>query len=316
MQKLRIITEKKKVLTIAYQEFIKQKEFEGLSERTLDKYTYCWTEFERSITSVFTADISLNSINEYLHYLKENTRTNDVTQRIRVQQIRVAIYWFIEQGYTPYFRIKLPKAVTKVKDIYTTSELEKLLVKPNISKCTFSEYRNWAVVNFLLGTGCRADTLVNIQINDLDLKTAQVRYSHTKNKNQQIVPLTKVLIKVLNEYTLKTGLNSSNENYLFPNSFGAKMTPGSLSHRMREYNRKRGVMRTGTHLFRHTFASLWIKTGGDPFRLQRILGHSTLKMVQNYVRLYTDDIADSYELSNPLEQLSGNKNYINVRGKK
>ena len=75
-------------------------------------------------------------------------------------------------------------------------------------------------------------------------------------------------------------------------------------------------MRTGTHLFRHTFASLWIKTGGDPFRLQRILGHSTLKMVQNYVRLNTNDIAESYERSNPLEQLSSNKSYKNVGGRK
>lgn len=316
MQKLRINNEKKKVLEVAYNEFAKQKEFEGLAERTLHKYKYCWTEFEHSITAVFTSEITLNSINEYLHYLKENTRTNDVTQRIRVQQIRVAIYWFIEQGYTPYFRIKLPKAVTKVKDIYTTAELEKLLVKPDIKQCAFSEYRNWVAVNFLLGTGCRANTLVNIQIKDLDMKTAQVRYSHTKNKRQQVVPLTKVLVKVLNEYTVKTGLDRDIENYLFPNSFGQQMPTASLSHRISSYNRSRGVIKTSTHLFRHTFASLWIKTGGDPFRLQRILGHSTLKMVQNYVRLNTDDIAESYERSNPLEQLSSNKSYINVRGRK
>ena len=316
MQKLKVNNESKKLLNVAYSEFIKQKEYEGLAERTIEKYTACWKEFERSTSAVYTSEIALSSVNEYLQYLKENTRTNDMTRRIRLQQVRFAVYWFIEQGYTPYFRIRLPKAVKKVKEIYTTYELEKLLVKPNLYTCPFSEFRNWVVINFLLGTGCRASTLVSIQLKDLDLRTAQVTYRHTKNKHQQVVPLTKSLVKVLNEYVTKTGLDLNNDNYLFPNSFGQQMKSGSMAHRLREYNKRRGVIRTGTHLFRHTFASLWIKSGGDPFRLQRILGHSTLKMVQNYVRLYTDDIAESYERSNPLEQLSNNKTFINLGGRR
>ena len=51
IRKLRTNNEKKKVLEITYNEFAKQKEFEGLSERTLQKYKYRWTEFERDMNN-------------------------------------------------------------------------------------------------------------------------------------------------------------------------------------------------------------------------------------------------------------------------
>ncbi|MDC7243814.1 MAG: site-specific integrase [Sphaerochaetaceae bacterium] len=314
MERIRIKNESKKGFDSAFNEFINEKSIEGLSEKTLEKYSICWNEFVGSISADSTDVISNTSVNEYIAYLKAFTGACDITRRVRIQQVRVAIYWFQNRGYTPRFKIKLPKAVTKVKDIYTEEELKRLLVKPNLHKCDFSEYRNWVVVNFLIGTGCRANTLVNIKVKDVDLVNAQVRYTTTKNKRQQIVPLPLSLVKVLNTYLVKTRLNQNDDNYVFPNSYGNQWNSNSLSNRLREYNRRHGVNKTGVHLFRHTFASYWIKTGGDPFRLQKILGHSSLKMVQNYVRMYSDDISEAYLKSNPLESLSKSNKYIYLRG--
>ena len=51
-----------------------------------------------------------------------------------------------------------------------------------------------------------------------------------------------------------------------------------MAHDLSRYNRKRGVEKISAHLFCHTFAKNWILQGGDPLRLQKILGHSTLAM--------------------------------------
>jgi integrase/recombinase XerD len=39
------------------------------------------------------------------------------------------------------------------------------------------------------------------------------------------------------------------------------------------------------HALRHTFALNYIRMGGGEFRLQKVLGHTTLAMTRKYVNL-------------------------------
>ena len=63
--------------------------------------------------------------------------------------------------------IRFIKEVITVKYGYTDSELNLLLKKPNLKKCEFCEYRNWVITNYLLGTGNRLNTVINIRIEDV-----------------------------------------------------------------------------------------------------------------------------------------------------
>ncbi|PIP82606.1 MAG: hypothetical protein CO113_10765 [Elusimicrobia bacterium CG_4_9_14_3_um_filter_62_55] len=53
----------------------------------------------------------------------------------------------------------------------------------------------------------------------------------------------------------------------------------------------------------HTFATQYIRNGGDPFSLQAILGHSTLEMVRNYVNLGSRDVAQQHGKFSPMDRL-------------
>ena len=48
------------------------------------------------------------------------------------------------------------------------------------------------------------------------------------------------------------------------------------------------------HKWRHTFATTFIKNGGDLETLRLLLGHTNLKTTQKYLHLSRNDIVDNY----------------------
>ena len=53
-------------------------------------------------------------------------------------------------------------------------------------------------------------------------------------------------------------------------------------------------------------AKKWILNGGDIFRLQKLLGHSSLDIVKEYVDMFSCDLMKDYNNFNPLESMSVN----------
>ncbi|MCY1279473.1 Tyrosine recombinase XerD [compost metagenome] len=58
-----------------------------------------------------------------------------------------------------------------------------------------------------------------------------------------------------------------------------------------------------THVLRHTFASHFVMAGGDILTLQRILGHTDIKMTMRYAHLSPDHLVGALKFS-PLAQLA------------
>jgi integrase/recombinase XerD len=217
-------------------------------------------------------------------------------------------------GYLESFKIRLIKAVKQVKDTYTKQEIEKLLKKPNIRKCNYVEYRSWVITNTLLGTGIRANTLINLKIKDVDLNNDLLFLSSTKSKKQQIIPIPLSLVNILDEYIQirLTQTNGDLEEWLFVSAYGQKLNRNSLNHSIRNYNNKRKVLRQGVHCWRHTFAKMALIDGKiDSLRLQRLLGHADLDMVKEYVEIFTEDLQKDVNTYNPLEIMLSNNNKAN-----
>lgn len=65
----------------------------------------------------------------------------------------------------------------------------------------------------------------------------------------------------------------------------------------------RGVYRIYVRLYRHIFDKIVINNGIDPLRLQKLFGHSTLKMTQEYVKLYGTDLQKGFNDYSPLDSI-------------
>ncbi|MBP2026719.1 integrase [Acetoanaerobium pronyense] len=149
-----------------------------------------------------------------------------------------------------------------------------------------------------MATGCRASTLRNIKIEDIDMKNKEIIFKHAKNRRQHIIPLADILQDVLKEYLIiRDGMP---HDWLFCSRTGEKITKNCLTNSIITYNRRLGVERTGIHTFRHTFAKFWILNNGDVFRLQKILGHKNFEMTRMYVNMFGQDLKYKFDEYNPL----------------
>jgi len=152
-------------------EVVRFKRLRNLAPDTIDYYADCGNylaEFlgEDTLCQSITEDTYYNYI-EYLHQTKPHLKS--ATERSYLTGIRAILYYGMKKGYIQQFAVQLPKMDEVVKDTYTDAELALLLKKPNIKKCSFAEYRNWVLINFMLGTGNRVGTIVNIKLEDVDL---------------------------------------------------------------------------------------------------------------------------------------------------
>ena len=98
------------------------------------------------------------------------------------------------------------------------------------------------------------------------------------------------MVSILREYQQIRGGGPT--DYLFCDEMGNQFSENGLRLAVARYNKSRGVDKTSVHLFRHTFARKYlIDCGGNAFTLQKLLGHSTLKMTKHYCNVFDADIA-------------------------
>lgn len=301
-----------KTMEEGYKEFTLYCIVKNLSQITIKGYDQCFRRF----SEIFPKDNLASSLNKkvvdsYIADLRSRKGLCEVSVATMIRGLRVILYYFMSMEYIPNFIIQVGRAEKTIKETYTDDELNLLLKKPDIKKCDFAEYRTWVLINYLLATGNRVTTILNVKIKDLDLESGIVLLCKTKNKKQQVIPLSRTLIRVLDEY-LKYRKGES-EEYLFCSSSGKQININGLTSSVRRYNKRRGVLKTSIHLFRHTFAKKWILSGGDIFRLQKVLGHSSLEIVKEYVNMFNDDLKQDFDHFNPLEQMTANNVNIKMR---
>ena len=250
-------------LEMAFEQFIQAKTVMNMSEETIKHYKLCYKYFKAFFGEERNCDeVTEQTIFDYLLHIREtkpHVRPRTVNTYIR--GLRSIFYYMMNSGYMEEFKIALPRVEETIKETYTDYEIQCLIKKPDVKTCLFTEYRNWVLVCYFIATGNRLGTVCNLKISDLNFNDSEILIRKTKNRKQQIVPMSSELKTILQEY-LRYRRGQPDE-WLFITAYGLKMTTDSMDNAIYHYNRRHGVQKTSVHLFRHTFAKNWIMNGGD-----------------------------------------------------
>lgn len=287
-------------------EFLMEKKADGRSFKTIESYKGSFQKFLGSFDeNMKIGEVNRETIYHYKGKLVSVEELSIASINHYLRDLRTFVNWCIDRRYIEESNIKIEmvKGQEEVIEVYTEEELQLLLAKPRSSE-SFAMWRDWAVINWILGTGNREGTIVNVKIGDVHFGRKEILIRAQKNKKPNIIPLSTKLASVLKVYIQKCLTEMGDEEYLFCNQYGEYLTPKALQQSIRKYNQKRGVERTSVHALRHTFAKNWVVNGGDVFRLQKLLGHSTLEMTRHYVNLFSADLKKDYEDFSPLDTLT------------
>jgi len=297
--------EEKTICKITFEQaftlFEQDKRAEGIADKTLFSYLYHYKIYAKyippqtDVTTITQLDIK----RMVLQLADKGLSRNSV--RSYTATLKTFFHWCRDEGLSD-IDVKLYKGEETIPATYTEEELKKLLRRPDLTCCTFGEFKAYTIVNLLINNGVRASTVRNIKNKDVYLEQNVIYLRHMKAKKTIAIPMSISLKELISQYMQFRG--GFDDDYLFPDKEGNQMTESCLRKTIVRYNESRGVKRHGIHMFRHTFARMYlVNLHGDALKLQKLLGHSTLDMTKHYVKIFDEDLIQDFSSTSPLEYI-------------
>ncbi len=214
----------------------------------------------------------------------------------------------------PFQLVEKPRMERKLLQPLSLEQARLLLAQPN--QKTFNGQRLWTIMVLILDTGLRVSEVIGLRKDKVDFQAGVLRVMGKGGKERE-VPFCGIAKQALWSYMLRRG-DIPAQDLLFVSQFGGRLCRYSLGKTFRLMGKKAGIkgVRVSPHTLRHTFATQYVKNGGDAFSLQKILGHSTLDMVRIYVELADQDVAMLHQRFSPIERMGlvpGSKRRVLVR---
>ncbi|MGB2578396.1 integrase/recombinase XerD [Elusimicrobium simillimum] len=192
-----------------------------------------------------------------------------------------------------------PKLTQKIPQQLSKEEMQRLLSFP---ARTFSEVRTVTILELLYACGLRVSELVNLRIENVNLKERWV-LAFGKGGKQRFVPMHERAVKVLENYLFereKTLKGRASASEVFINRDGGKINRVSVWKDISDLGKLAGIQKKlYPHLLRHTFASHMLSGGADLRSLQEMLGHASLQTTQIYTHVDVTDLKAKHKMFHP-----------------
>jgi len=197
----------------------------------------------------------------------------------------------------PAYEVRAPKSRRRLPETLDADRMGHLLEIPDEDLLAT---RDRAIMELLYSSGLRLAELVGLDLGGLDIRDRTVRVTGKGNK-VRIVPVGSEAIKALTRwFRERATIAKTGETALFVGRSGHRLGRRAVQTRVAYWARRQGVsMRVYPHLFRHSFASHLLESGGDLRGVQELLGHADISTTQIYTHLDFQHLARIYDATHP-----------------
>ena len=294
------------------QEFAEHLQYDlGFSQRTVDSYS---RDVEKFFAFLNEQGLKMDEVDLLVirNFLTEelNSGVSKRSCKRRLSSLRKFYKYMVELGYVQdnwFVFISSPKTDKRYPQILYPEQVEKIF-ELNGQRTDFLATRDQAILYMLYYTGIRAMELVNLKMENVDLRQRTIRVLGKGNK-ERLVPFTVDCQKALVHYIdnvrpvllarqpiLTDKEKREEEPYiLFFSDKGRKLTTRGLEYILDSIEKKTGsFVGLHPHVLRHSFATHLLENGADLRVIQELLGHANLNATQVYTHVSEEAMKETY----------------------
>ncbi len=233
----------------------------------------------------------LSAVRSFFEFLVKETHVQDLARERPAPAERINV------TRNPAIDVRAPKARRRLPETLDADQMASLL---EIPAGDIFVTRDRAIMELLYSSGLRLAELVSLDLDGLDLRDRMVRVVGKGNKTR-IVPVGTEAVNALQTWLKeRVSIAKSGETALFVGRSGDRLGRRAVQTRVAYWARRQGVsMRVYPHLFRHSFASHLLESGGDLRGVQELLGHADIATTQIYTHLDFQHLARIYDKTHP-----------------
>ena len=281
--RMRNVCEKVPTLENLKEKFLLVKQSQHTGELAMRDYRNCLADFlKHSQNSVSYEPLEQDT----LRYFAAIPATSPARYNKPFQNVNAFFNWLVSQEYLSKNPLKA-NGLKKRKDDGNVkpASIEALqsFLKA-LDRKSYTGMRDYAIIVLMLDTGIRTRELLNLHNSDFDAKAGCIAVSKlvAKTRKTRTVYLSAATVRLIADFQeIKP---QAWDDWLFPNYEGKQLKVDHLDKAFLKYSQKSGIKITPYQL-RHSFATLFLKNGGDVFSLQHLMSHSDLRMTKRYTEL-------------------------------
>jgi len=282
----------------------------SLSQNSVEAYMHDISLLDQFLgiqnLKVTPADTKLSHLQEFIAWINEMGMSASSQARI-ISGIKAFFKYMVMENLIvndPSQLIESPRLGRKLPDTLSVHDINNLIDAIDLSSKEGA--RNKAMLETLYSCGLRVSELVNLKLSNLHLEIGFVKVLG-KGDKERLVPIGNVATKLIRIYITEVramqAIQSGNEDVVFLNNRGAKLTRVMIFTIIKRLAIKTGLKKTiSPHTFRHSFATHLIEGGADLRAVQEMLGHESITTTEIYTHLDRDFLRSAIIKFHPRSQ--------------
>jgi len=178
------------------------------------------------------------------------------------------------------------------RPFYLTKDQVKQLVDWAFENRKKTAIRDKLIIELLFKCGLRSNELRNLRIEDIrNNNSIDIEKPKGGDKKKRIVLIDDDLKSWISTYIRQEGRK---KGYLLRSNFKKQISNRSIRSIIKDIGEKSLELDIHPHTLRHSFAVQFLNCTNNLAKLKQLLGHSSIKSTEHYLKYTVEDIREEY----------------------